>query len=72
MVKPFRLTYLAGGGGGEGVYTPPILEILTIVCLTFRLLLAADRSILGLPEFELKDVNICKMDKTWSLEVVVL
>ena len=41
MVKPFRLTYLAKGegGGGRGSCQPPPLEILTIACLTFRLLL---------------------------------
>ena len=31
MVKSFRLTYLAKGGGG----CHPPLEILTIACLTF-------------------------------------
>ena len=49
----------------------PLLEILTIVCLTFYLLLT-DRPILGLPEYKLKFVNICKMHGTWWLEVVVL
>ena len=69
MVKPFRLTYLAkGGGGGRGL--PPPLEILTIACLTFCLLLT-DGLILGLPEYKLKVVNICKMDRTGGLEVVV-
>ena len=38
----------------------PSLEILTIACLTFCLL--TDRPILGLPEYKLKVVNICKMD----------
>ena len=67
MVKPFWLTYLAkGGGGGE-----PPLEILTISCLTFGLLLT-DRPTLDLPEYKLKVVNICKMDGARSLEVVVL
>ena len=56
MVKPFRLTCLVKGGGGAP------LEILTIVCLTFCLLLT-DRPILGLPEYKLKVVNICKMDQ---------
>ena len=65
MLKPFWLTYLAGGG------TPPPLEILTIACLTFCLLLT-DRHILGLPEYKLKVVNICKIDGTGGLEVVVL
>ena len=50
--------------------TPP-LEILTIACLTFTLLLT-DRPILGLPEYKLKVVNICKMHGTGGLEVVVL
>ena len=69
MVKPFRLTYLTKGGGG--LLPTPLLEILTIACLTFCLLLA-DRPILGLPEYKIKVVNICKMDGTGSLEVVVL
>ena len=67
MVKPFRLTYLAKGGGGGG----HPLEILTIACLTFGLLLT-DRPTLGLPEYKLKVVNICKMHGTGGLEVVVL
>ena len=58
MVKPFRLTYLVKGGGG-GVAP---LEIITIACLTFCLLLT-DRPIFGLPEYKLKVVNICKMDR---------
>ena len=53
MVKPFRLTYLAkgrgGGGGGEGIVATPPLEILTIPCLIFCLLLT-DGPALGLPE----------------------
>ena len=69
MVKPFRLTYLAKGGGGGGCHPP--LEILTIACLTFCLLLT-DRPTLGLPEYKLKVVNICKMHETGGLEVVVL
>ena len=48
-----------GGGGGEGG-CHPTLEILTIACLTFCLLLA-DRPSLGLPEYKLNVVNICKM-----------
>ena len=67
MVKPFRLTYQAKGEGGG---TRP-LEILTIVCLTFCLLLN-DRPTLGTPEYKLKVVNICKMDGTRGLEVVEL
>ena len=72
MVKPFRLRYLAKGGGGGGgrVATLP-LEILPIACLTFCLLLT-DRPTLGLPEYKLKVVNICKMHGTGDLEVVVL
>ena len=46
-------------------------EILTIACLTFCLLLT-DRPTLGLPEYKLKVVNICKMLGTGGLEVVVL
>ena len=49
----------------------PPLEILTIACLTFCLLLT-DRPTLGLPEYKLKVVNICKMHGTGGLEVVVL
>ena len=61
MVKPFRPTYLAkrGAGGGRGA------------CLTFFLFLT-DRPTLGLPEYKLKVVNICKMHGTGGLEVVVL
>ena len=71
MVKPFRLTYLAkgGGGGGGGLLLP--LEILTIACLTFCLLLTY-RPILALPEYKLKVVNICEIHGTGGLEVVVL
>ena len=67
MVKPFRLIYLAKGGG---VASPP-LEILSIACLIVYLLLT-DRPTLGLPEYKLKVVNICKMHGTGGLEVVVL
>ena len=63
-VKPFQWPR---GGGGQ---LPP-LEILTIAYLTFRLFLT-DRPILGLPEYKLKVVNICKMDGTGGFEVVVL
>ena len=69
MVKPFRLKYLAGGGGGEGVAAPP-LQILTIACLIFCLLLTY-RPTLGLPKYKLKVVNICEMNGTGGLEVVV-
>ena len=49
-----------GGGGGErGAF------------LTFCLFLT-DRPTLGLPEYKLKVVNICKMHGTGGLEVVVL
>ena len=65
MVKPFR-TYLAKGGGCH-----PPAEILTIACLTFYLLLT-DSPTLGLPEYKLKVVNICKMHGTGGLEAVVL
>ena len=73
MVKPFRLTYLAkgGGGGGEGDGCHPPLEIITIACLTICLLLT-DRPTQGLPEYKLKVVNICKMHGTGGLEVVLL
>ena len=71
MVKPFRLTYLAGDGGGGGMVATAPLEFLTIACLTFCLLLT-DRPTLGLPEYKLKVVNICKMHGTGGLEVVVL
>ena len=68
MVKPFQLTYL-GKGGVVATLSP--FEILTIACLTFCLLLT-DRPILGLPEYKLKVVDICKMDRTGGLEVLVL
>ena len=50
---------------------PPRAEILTTACLIFFLLLT-DRPILGLPEYKQKVVNICQMDRTGGLEVVVL
>ena len=71
MVKPFLLTYLSRGGGGGGGGSHPPLEIVTIACLTFCLLLT-DRPIIGLPEYKLKVVNICKMHGTRDLEVVLL
>ena len=40
---------------------PSPLEILTIACLIFWLLLTGT-PILGPPEYKLKFVNICKMD----------
>ena len=46
----------------------PLLEILTIACLTFCLLLA-DRLILGPLKYKLKAVNICKMDGTGALQL---
>ena len=60
-----------GRGRGGGVVATPPLEILTIACLTFCLLFT-DRSTIGLPEYKLKVVNICKMHRTGGLEVVVL
>ena len=71
MVKPFRLAYLAGGGGGGGWLAPSLIEILTIACLTFCLLLT-DRPTLGLQDYKLNVVNICKMHGTGGLEFVVL
>ena len=56
-------------GGEEGVVATP-LEILTIACLTFCLLLT-DRPTLGPLEYKLKVVSICKMHRTGGLEVVV-
>ena len=49
----------------------PSWNQLTIACLTFCLLLT-DRPTLGLPEYKLKVVNICKMHGTGGLEVLVL
>ena len=49
----------------------PPLEILTIACLTFCLLLT-DRPVVGLPEYKFKAVNICKMHGSGGLEAVVL
>ena len=49
------------------VATPP-LEILTIACLTFCLLLT-DRPTLGLPDYKFKVVNICKMHGQGVLKV---
>ena len=66
MVKPFRLTYLAKGEGGGGG-----LEIITIACVIFCLLLT-DRPTQGLPEYKLKVINICKMHGTGGIEDVVL
>ena len=50
---------------------PPPLEILTIACLAFCLLLT-DKPKLGLSEYRLTVVNICKMHGTGGLEVVML
>ena len=44
------------------------LEIITITCLTFCLLLT-DRPNLGPPEYKLKVVNICKMHWTGVLKL---
>ena len=62
-----------GGGGGEGGGggCHPPFEIFSIASLTFCFLLA-DRPTLGLPEYKLKVLNICKMHGTWGLEAVVL
>ena len=69
MVKPFQLTHPAKGGGGDGNHSP--LEIVIIACLIFCLLLT-DRLTLGLPEYKIKVVNICKMHRTGCLESMVL
>ena len=66
MAKPFRLTYLAKGGG---CHTP--IKILNITCLTFCLLLS-HRPILTLAEYKLKVVNICEMHGTGGIKVLVL
>ena len=58
------------GGGGGGASCHPIFKISTIACLNFLLLLTY-RPILGLPEYELKVVNICEMHGTEGHEVVV-
>ena len=47
------------------------LKILTIACLTFRLLLTY-RPILDLQEYKLKVVNICKRDGTGGIKFLVL
>ena len=57
-----------GGGGGGGVASP--LQILTIACLAFCLLLTYS-PILGLPEYNVKVFNICEMHGTGGREVVV-
>ena len=44
------------------------LEISAIACLTFNLLLT-DGPIIGLPEYKLKVVNICKIEGTGGLKV---
>ena len=64
------LIVLAKGGV---VTTSSPLEILTITCLTFCLLLT-DRSTLVLTEYKLKVVNMCKMTgqgvlKLWCYEL---
>ena len=69
MVKPFCVTYLTKGGGCH-----PPLEILTIACLIFCLLLTVRLS-QGLTEYKLIVVNICKMHGTgvlnlWYYELV--
>ena len=66
MVKPIQLTYLAKGGRGGGLVTNPRLEILTIACLTFSLLLT-DRPTLGLPEYKLKIINISSGNLIYNL-----
>ena len=66
MAKPFRLTYMA-----KVAPPPPPHKILTIACLTFRILLTY-RPILGLPEYKLKVVNIFQMHGTGGIKVYVL
>ena len=46
----------------------PPFEILTIACLTFCLLLT-DRPTLGLLEYKLRVVNVCKMHGTGVLKL---
>ena len=74
MVQPFRLTYLAKGGGGWGVggvvFATPPLQILTIASLTFCLLLTYS-PVLGLTEYKVKVFNNCEMHGTGGREVVV-
>ena len=65
MVKSFPLTYLAKGG-----CHPPSSNFK--YCLSDLLLVIDDGHTLGLPEYKLKVVNICKMHGTGGLEVVVL
>ena len=57
-----------GGSAAQLPPPPPSLnrEGLTIACITFFLLLTY-RSILGLPEYKLKVVNICEMHGTGVL-----
>ena len=59
MVKPFRLTCMAKGGR---VATPHSLNLNH--CLSHLLLI-------GLPEYNLKVINICEMHGTGGREVVV-
>ena len=66
MIKLFWVTYLTKGSGCH-----PSLEILTIACLIFCLLLTVGPSE-SLAEYKLKVVNICKMHETGGLEFVVL
>ena len=65
-----KLSAKISGQGGREVANPP-LEILTIACLSFCLLLT-DRPTLGLPEYKLKVANMCKMDGSGGPEVLVL
>ena len=71
IVKPFRLTYLAkgGGGGGEGVPAQPPHPLNLNHCFC---LLLTYRPILGLPEYKIKYINICECTgqgvlKLWCL-----
>ena len=63
--------YLAKVGKHPPPPPPPPTEILTTACVIFCFLLT-DRPILGLPEYKQKVVNICQMDRTGDLEVVML